>query len=549
MPNRVFRSFAVLLAASFAVMALAPVAVARRAPGALVGPVRLVPRGGEAIAVGGLHRYFGEVSVTPASDGLVVTNRLSLERYLLGLNEVPPGWPEEALRAQAVAARTYALWTLSRPRAGAAATYGFDICASVECQVFSGADVVATPDGRRWAGAVESTAGEAVLYDGAPILARYHSTSGGVTLDNSEAFHGEPDYPYLQGVPSTTEQGSPLYRWTVRFPLGHLEAMLSAGGLWTGAYGALRSAVTVRSSSGFHYPDVVLRGTRKSLRIEAEALRDVARTHGPALYPDVYPSRWLTTSGRLPETLPANRIEIVTKKGVAEVTGRGWGHGTGMSQWGAHGLATQGASYEEILRHYYTGTTVGRVDAPASISVGVAWGRTSVVATGAFDVVDGNGKVAVRDALGSWTFTPGGGGVVEVAPPEGHSLPLRVGIVKAPKSATAGERVAITYALSKPARLQLAGGDPSVRRAGRGTVFWKAPEEPGSYDVSLVASSGPNESEERRVEIRVVGDEASTEEPDAPPEERGGVAAGIVRLVIGAILIGLVVAGLGSRIK
>jgi stage II sporulation protein D len=498
--------------------------------------------------VSGLHGYFGQIELAPASDGLVVINRLPLERYLLGLQEVPPGWPEEALRAQAVAARTYALWTLSRPRAGAAATYGFDICASVECQVFSGADVVATPDGRRWAAAVDDTAGEAVLYEGAPILARYHSTSGGVTLDNPQAFPGEPDYPYLQGVPSRTEQASPLYRWEVRFPLDHLQAMLAAGGMWTSGHGHLRRVVSLRSSSGLHYPDLVLTGTGKRLRVDAESVRDIVRDQGPALYPGVYPSRWFTTSGRLPETLPANRIDVVTRAGAAVVTGRGWGHGTGMSQWGAHGLAQAGASYEEILGHYYTGTAVGEVDAPRSISVGVAWGSSSVVATGAFDIVDGRGDVAVRDALGSWTFAPGGGGVVRVEPPQGHSLPLRVGIVAAPKRAEPGERVPITFALSKPARLRVGSGDPRVHRAGRGRVFWTAPREPGSYDVTLVASAGPKESEERRVAIRVVAQDDATAS-SAPPEEGDGVGAGLVRLVVGALLIGLVIAGLGSRIK
>ncbi|HYP23924.1 MAG TPA: SpoIID/LytB domain-containing protein [Actinomycetota bacterium] len=543
------RRLVVALLAAFVALSLPAPVQAARTPGALVGPVRLVPRGSGPIHVSGLHGYFGQVGIAPASDGLVVTNRLPLERYLLGLQEVPPSWPDEALRAQAVAARTYALWTLSRPRAGAAATYGFDICASVECQVFSGADVVATPDGQRWAAAVQSTADEAVLYEGNPILARYHSTSGGATLDNPQAFPGEPDYPYLQGVPSRTEQGSPLYRWTVRFPLQHLQAMLTSGGLWTGAHGQMRRAVTVRSSSGLHYPDVVLTGTRKNLRVDAESVRDIVRTQGPALYPGVYPSRWFTTSGRLPETLPANRISIVTRKGVAVVTGRGWGHGTGMSQWGAHGLAEQGASYREILAHYYTGTTVGEVDAPASISVGVAWARSSVVATGAFDIVDGRGDVAVRDALGSWTFTPGGGGVVRVDPPEGHSLPLRVGIVAAPKRAEPGERVPITVALSKPARLQVGSGDASVHRAGRGRVFWKAPRDPGSYEVTLVASSGPGESQERRLDIRVVAQEGATSAPIPPREGDGGVGGGLLRLLVGAVLIGLVIAGLGSRIK
>jgi stage II sporulation protein D len=545
------RALAFVIASALTVGS-APASAARRTPGALVGPVRLVARPGETIYVGGLHRYFGEVGITPASDGLLVTNRLSLERYLLGLNEVPPGWPEEALRAQAVAARTYALWTLSRPRAGAAATYGFDICATVECQVFAGADVVATPDGRRWAAAVEVTAGAAVLYGGSPILARYHSTSGGVTLDNPQAFPDEPSYPYLQSVPSSTEKASPLYRWQVRFPLEHLRALLASAGAWTGGHGRLRGVRTVPSSQGLHYPDVVLTGSRRNLRMDAEALRDIVREKAPALYPGTYPSAWHTTSGRLPETLPANRISVVTKRGVAVVTGRGWGHGTGMSQWGAHGLASAGAGYEEILGHYYTDTTVGPADAPRSISVGVEWGRSSVVATGAFDIVDGRGNVAVRGALGSWTFAPGGGGVVNVQPPQGHSLPLRVGIVRAPDEVSPGQRVPITFALSKPARLAIApdgdAGDAPVRRAGKGTVFWTAPLDEGSYEVTLVASSGPKESEERNVRIRVVDDGVAAETPVGRPEDRG-VVEGLVRLALGVLLMGLAVVALGSRIK
>lgn len=544
------RRLSAFVIAALVVVALPSAARAQRAPGALAGPVRLVPRAGETIHVSGLHRYFGEVRLSSASDGLVVVNRLPLERYLLGLQEVPPGWPEEALKAQAVAARTYALWTLERPAAGAAAVYGFDICASVECQVFAGADVVATPDGRRWAAAVADTEDEAILYAGRPILARYHSTSGGMTLDNSQAFPEDRDYPYLQGVPSPTERGSPLYRWEVRFPLPHLRAMLA--GVWTPAHGALRKVRTIPSSKGLHYPDVVLTGSKSNLRIDAETLRDIVRTKGPELYPGTYPSAWPTTSGRLPETLPANRISIATRDGVAIVTGRGWGHGTGMSQWGAHGMAERGAAYQDILRHYYRGTVVGTVPARRSIAVGVDWGSDSVTATGAFDVVDGNGDVAVRDALGSWTFTPAGDGAVTVQPPPGDALPLRVGLVRAPAKVSVGERVRIEFALSKAARLWVqppaaTADDARVRRPGRGTVVWKAPAEPGEYKVTLVAAAGRREADRRSVDIRVV--EGRKVGPPLAPGDDSGVGEGLARLALGALLLGLVVVALGSRIR
>jgi stage II sporulation protein D len=195
------------------------VAAAPRTWTGVASPVRLVPLSSVPTRVGGLHSYFGTIELKSASDGIAVVDVLALERYLLGLREVPLDWPMEALRAQAVAARTYALWTLATERAGAAEVYGFDICASDQCQVFSGADVIAAPDGDRWRRAVKSTVRRVAVYGGEPILARYHSTSGGRTLTNSEAFPGDPDLPYLRSVPSPHEEESPLFRWTVSFEL------------------------------------------------------------------------------------------------------------------------------------------------------------------------------------------------------------------------------------------------------------------------------------------------------------------------------------------
>ncbi|MGH2734464.1 MAG: SpoIID/LytB domain-containing protein, partial [Actinomycetota bacterium] len=360
--------------------------------GAAVAPVRLVSVGGGTLSVSGLPDYFGEIRLGAASDGLVVVNRLPLERYLLGLAEVPSDWPSEALKAQAVAARTYALYTLSQPRAGAAAVYGFDICASIECQVFSGAEIVQGADGARWREAVEGTARQTVLYEGAPILARYHSTSGGRTLDNPDAFETEAGYPYLQGVTSTTEQGSPLYRWSVRFRLRDLQRIVERAGLWTSAAGRLTEARSVPSNAGRHFPDVVLRGTKGRVRLSAEELRSIVRDLAPRLFPALYPSPAVTSSGRLPETFPSNRIEISTARRLVLVRGRGWGHGVGMSQWGAHGMALRGASYADILRHYYTGVELGPTEDPGAIDVGVAWARSVVDVTGDFRIVDGKGR-------------------------------------------------------------------------------------------------------------------------------------------------------------
>jgi stage II sporulation protein D len=507
--------------------------------------VRLVPDSAATTSIEGLHSYHGTIELKPMADGLVVINRLSLERYLHGLNEVPVSWPAEALRAQAVAARTYALRALARPRAGSAATYGFDICATVQCQVFSGADVVrGSPRGYRWVAAVARTERMAVLHGREPILARYHSTSGGRTFDNEQIFPSEGPFPYLKGVRSTTEERSSLYRWKVTFTRRQLTRILRAGGLWPAEHGRLRQVRTVPSSSGKHYPDSILIGRRGRIRVTAEQVRVVARTWAPSLFPNRYPSGAPTASGRLPETFPSNRLEMRTVDGRVVVNGRGWGHGVGMSQWGAEGMARRGASFREILHHYYTGVRIARVDDPGQIRVGIDWGRDEVKATGSFRLVDGRGREVVRSALGTWRFFAAGRGAVRVRPPEGFGLPLEVGIVAAPEVVDEGEETNITVALSKPARvLAVTAGEqrprPSIRSAGRRSVPWTAPREPGVYEVRVRAEAGRRRSTDvTSIEVRAApaGDDARAAPSEPAEPEPGGF-----RLVLALALISIAV--------
>jgi stage II sporulation protein D len=493
------------------------------------GTVRLVPVGGQPTAIAGLGSYLGGVKLTAASDGIVVANRLPLERYLLGLAEVPPDWPAEALKAQAVAARTYALNTLAGGPAGAAATYGFDICATVECQVFSGAEILQQSDGQRWANAVRVTAGEAVLYEGRPILARYHSVSGGQTFDNEQIFPSEGPFPYLKGVSSTTEEASPLDRWSVEFTPDDLQQILERSGSWSSAQGRLQGAQTVASRGGLHYPDVVLHGTKLKIRMTAEELREIVREHAPAAFPDKYPSFSFTSSGRLPETFPSNRLNIGTQGGVIRVRGRGWGHGVGMSQWGAHGLATRGASYLQILDHYYTGVSLGEVRDPGPLDVGIAWGTRSLRLTGALELIGEGGRTLINASVGTWTVQYNGTGAMSVTPPAGSDKPLSVRLLDSPNEIPAGEAAWLTVALSRPARVVpvTAGGDTpapdplrdagTVQNAGRGRVPWLAPLEPGRYEVHVEASSGLSTKRTEPVQISVT----ERTDSEAPTSERG----------------------------
>ena len=502
---------------------------AGRELGAAVGPVRLVATGNAPIAVAGLHSFFDTVELTSASDGLVVSNRLPLERYVLGLNEVPTTWPEEALKAQAIAARTYALWTLEGGRTGDAAIYGYDICATVQCQVFSGADVVTAENGARWTSAVEETAGQTILYDGSPILARYHSTSGGRTIDNEDAFPEESAYPYLKSVSSTTETESPLYRWRVKFKLSEVEAMLRRAGWWANPK-PLKQVRTI-AGSPFYNPNVAFEGEGVRLVRTADEFRDIARDLAPAMFPGRYPSAGNTSTGRLPETLPSERYDVTTQGKKVVFDGGGWGHGSGMSQWGAQGMAKLGASYIDILTHYYTGVSVGDYPDPGIIEVGVDQGRSAVTASGSFKIVDGRGKTIVGRALGTWTFEWAGSGAVAIQPPQGFGLPLEVGIVDAPKKVLVGESAFLTVALSRPAKVTtetLASPtgyrDPgtSIKDAGRRRIVWLAPLEEGSYRVRVQARAGPTKRTSEPIEIEVT----STPVRDEKPEERGPAPSG-----------------------
>jgi hypothetical protein len=191
-----------------------------------------------------------------------------------------------------------------------------------------------------------------------------------------------------------------------------------------------------------------------------------------------------------------------------------------MSQWGAHGLAEQGASYSDILTHYYTGTTVGSVPIPRSVRVGLGWALPSATASGDFKIVDGAGRTLVQRALGSWGFRWTGSGAVSIDPPRGYGLPLRVGIVQSPETVEVGDSTFITVALSRPAKVQPVTSAPAPREryparieeAGRRRIPWLAPLEPGSYRVVVRASTGAAVKKSRPVSIVVREPEPETGE-------------------------------------
>lgn len=172
------------------------------------------------------HRYqYGRLAITIAAPGVlrVILQDLTMDQYLYGLGEMPSSWPSEALKAQAVAARSYAKNVAAKRRADGTP---FDLFVTVQDQAYVGYEKEAGASGASWVAAVNATSGEVVAYQGSVIQAFYHSSSGGHT-ENSERVFSQA-LPYLKGVPDP-EDGfdSPRHRWSRTYSAEQLSNWLA----------------------------------------------------------------------------------------------------------------------------------------------------------------------------------------------------------------------------------------------------------------------------------------------------------------------------------
>ena len=255
---------------------------------------------------------------------LTVINYVGLGDYVKGVipYEMSSYWPFEALRAQAVCARTYAIYNLN-----SYAQYGFDITDDTRSQVYRGTvDADETTDS-----AVESTAGEIVRYKGEVCEVYYFSADGGATEDGTNVFSVE--HPYLAGKTDPFEEAVDftLSSWSFDFTGEQLAATLNNSGYIIGEVTSIYPSI---SHSGnvvalHFYDDYGL-----SVSIEGRRCYTVLGLHN------------------------CNFDVIKTDEGFS-FQGSGWGHNCGMSQWGAYAMAdVYGYSYEDIIRFYFTGAYV-----------------------------------------------------------------------------------------------------------------------------------------------------------------------------------------------
>jgi len=313
-------------------------------------------------------RYPGTLSIRRAAEGtLDVIVRLPFERYLEGIAEVPSSWPMAALEAQAIAARSYALASTGWSGAPGAAL-GTPICATASCQVYRGIPVPPDPTIGRWYRAVRRTANRVLLFAGRPADTLYFSTSNGHTYGNDRVFGSAP-LPYLRPVPEHDDGASPEAHWRVAIRLRDLTAFLRAGGLWSG-----RGPISTVARRG---SDVVVSGHGTSRSVGESDFRNAVNEWAPCLEPGRFPSA-SSRGSRLPQAIPSIWFSVAQRHGSVVVTGRGWGHGVGMVQWGAFGKARHGLSASQILARYYGGLQPRRYAEPGLITVVVATGLRSL---------------------------------------------------------------------------------------------------------------------------------------------------------------------------
>ena len=352
----------------------------------------VMPQGRDPVTWFRGNRYRGGFEYTVSGGGLQVVNVVDLEDYVKGVlpYEMSGDWELEALKAQAVCARTFACLNTKHLSA-----YGFDVCSSTDCQVYNGVGNATSTTDR----AVEETEGECLYYDGELAEAYYHSSDGGATEDAENVWGA--DVPYLRGKedPYEAQTSIPNYSWTVTYTWDELTWVLQNSGYDIGnvvdAYvseytdlgnvysvtfvdsrgntlvrtgddarmafysttlgknvPSLRFTITGGTGGGSSYAVNSASGTLSALDGASviSGSGTVSRLEGEE-------HSAISSSGTSDLTGGSGSRGSASRDGIT-VTGTGNGHNVGMSQYGAKAMAEQGHDYIDILEFYFTGIRV-----------------------------------------------------------------------------------------------------------------------------------------------------------------------------------------------
>jgi stage II sporulation protein D len=274
---------------------------------------------GESIWVKDMRlRGFFTVALEP--DGLQTINHVPIEAYLCGIisKEMPASWSSDALKAQAVASRTYALYVKSKNR-----FMPFDVEATTESQVYGGYNAETESTNA----AVNATRGQVLTQNHRLIIPYFHSNSAGHTEEARYVW--QIDLPYLKGVVDPFSKSLPNSSWQYTLPYAVASDRLNQAGLKIGSIKSIRPNSHTPSGRVF---DLALETDSGEVILSANHFR------------------CLLDAKQIKSTL----FKIIPQPSGVILDGNGHGHGVGMSQWGANQMAATGHSYPEILKHYYS---------------------------------------------------------------------------------------------------------------------------------------------------------------------------------------------------
>ncbi|MFP4135007.1 MAG: SpoIID/LytB domain-containing protein [Halothece sp.] len=263
--------------------------------------------------------YRGKVRLVNRNSNLTVINKVDLEDYLYSVvgAEMPASWPLEALKAQAVAARSYALHKQKQ-----SGSQLYDVESTTASQVYKGV----SSETERTYQAVNSTQGEILEHNGDVILAVFHSSSGGHT-ENVEDVWSSP-LPYLRGV-ADYDQTAPVYQWQTSFSPTEMGRRLEVG--------KVKELIPQQASPQGRITRLKVVGDRATKTFSGNEFRKALN-------------------------LRSTLFQVNKNGSQFFISGRGFGHGVGLSQWGSHYLAQEGANYRQILGHYYRQVKLAKLE-------------------------------------------------------------------------------------------------------------------------------------------------------------------------------------------
>lgn len=274
--------------------------------------------------------YRGSVRLVSTGQGMIAVNYVDLDEYLYSVvgSEMPTSWPLEALKSQAVAARSYALYKRSK-----LANTVYDLGDTTTWQVYKGVSAETTST----QAAVQQTASQVLTYQGSIIEAVFHSSSGGHTENVEDVW--VQALPYLRGV-TDYDQQAPVFAWSETVSASEMRGAISG-------IGNILSMVPVSTTPNGRVRQLKVIGDAGQATLTGEEFRQALDLRSSLFV--VNPQGGQSVGGK--STTPQSFV----------IQGRGFGHGLGLSQWGAYSLASQGYNYQQILGHYYRNASLARV--------------------------------------------------------------------------------------------------------------------------------------------------------------------------------------------